>query len=163
MAEPYGETERIGDDVTREGDRPPSVNDAIEFADIEEGAPEDATLIDNAISGYEHTSAAADRDMSALARGALFLPDRDVRAKVVRARIRQHPSAQNASEHHLDNVADRIIQACFEEVERPSEILEHDVYIAVLRNLEHLNNHDLERIAETLGYDKDHFKLKSKE
>lgn len=163
--------EHLGKDFVFRGDVLPiadyydGMDDDVQFADIEANAPDEAALIDDVISGYEHKPVATDKDMSALAQGALFLLDQDVQTKVVRSRIRQHPSAQNTLKDDLDNIAGQIIRAYHEEMNshsRPKEILDHDVSIAVIRNINHLDNGDLERIAEMLGCHKDYFKPKSR-
>lgn len=127
---------------------------------------EDGKTIDRIISGIDRRSEHVHGDVRALAQGALFLLDKDQGAESIRSSVEQHPSAQNESDERISAIADGIMQGYAAEVKRLQHMkkmvdvssAKRDVFIAVIRNLEQLSEHDLERISEMMGYDKAHFK-----
>ena len=144
--------------------------DNITFDDIEKNAPADADLIDDAISGIKHKSTAerqniASGDPLAIARRALYLLDKDPSLRSVRTNVESHPSMHNVPSEKKAKVADSIIQAYYEKLHEYKQSvdtheLDHDVLIAIIRNQEKLDDNDLERIAVSLGHDKNYFKPK---
>ncbi|MDB5187419.1 MAG: hypothetical protein JWM07_891 [Candidatus Saccharibacteria bacterium] len=135
--------------------------------DYYEGIDEtdDGRVLDKIISGIDPRDIQPASHVQALAQGTLFLLSKDQSAGALRESIVQHPSAQNVPAERLGYVASDIIQAYQNEVAR----LEHykkkvnlsaarrDLFVAVTRNREELDVHDLERIAELLGHDKNYF------
>lgn len=129
---------------------------------------EDGATIDRIISGIERHNTHSHEDAKALAQGALYLLDKDTSAESLRASVEQHPSAQDETPESISAIADNIMQGYIAEVERLQHMkktvnvsaAKREVFIAVIRNLEQLGEHDLERIAVMMGYDKAHFKPK---
>jgi hypothetical protein len=73
-----------------------------------------------------------------------------------------HVSSENKA-----SAADGIIQAYYEKIDEYKKSidtteLDHDVLVAIIRNEEKLDDTDLERIAVSLGHDKDYFKPKAR-
>lgn len=142
---------------------------------------EDREQFDRILLGVEHAGSpkspivsemASQRpyeDVRALASAALFFFDKDMRAESVRSSIEQHPSTYGRSVEEVRSVADVIIQAYTEEVEKLSRYkkgidlseAKRSVFIAVMRNDTQLNDEDRARIATALGYDEDHFQHES--
>lgn len=161
-----------GNFINHDGDvRAGSDYGDITFDDIEKNAPADADLIDDAISGTKHNSATerqntAPRDPLAIAQRALYLLDKNPSLLSVRASVESHPSMHNVPFERKAKVADTIIQAYYEKLDQykksvDTHELDHDVLIAIIRNQEKLDDNDLERIAVSLGHDKNYFKLKA--
>lgn len=146
------------------------IENDVQFSDIEANAPDDAALIDDVISGYEHKDTVEHTDIKLndaheLAQRALYLLDKDPSSESVRTSVLAHPSMHRVPDEYKESAADSIIRAYKEEMRRYKEAgdpaqMDYDVHIAIIRNLEHLDEHDLERIAVMMGYDKDHFKPK---
>lgn len=130
----------------------------------------DEARIDKIISGIERHDTPNHHDARALAQGALFLLDKDCHPETIRSSVMQHPSSHNISTDKVDTIASNIIQAFNDETERLGRYKKNvdlsaakrDAFIAAIRNLEQLNKNDLERIAVTLGYDKNHFEPKAR-
>lgn len=140
------------------------IDNDVQFSDIETNAPDDAIMIDSVISGYEHQDDKPN-DAHQLAQRALYLLDKDSTPESVRASVLVHPSMSRVPDEDKESAADIIIGAYDEALRRYKKAInpvqiDHDVHIAIIRNLERLDEHDLERIAVMMGYDKDHFKPK---
>jgi hypothetical protein len=157
--------EQLGEDIVVNGDVLPG-------ADYYEGIDDtpDGIKIDKIISNIDQKDPNDTHDVHAFAQGVLFLLDKDTSSASVRSSIAEHPSAQNVTVEKISSLADEIIHAFqiqVKDLERYKKKIDltaarRDACFVVIRNLEQLDEHDRERIAETLGYSKDHFKSKLK-
>lgn len=132
---------------------------------------EDGRVIDKIISGIDpklidqSTQSRAQHESVALAQGVLFLIDKDMQPQSLSASVEQHPSAQNVSPRELSTVATDIINEYHDKLQQQEQYKKRanasaaarDVFIAVVRNLDHLSAYDREEIALALGHDKHFF------
>jgi hypothetical protein len=156
--------ERLGRDIVVDGDILPGADYYDGIDDTEDGAK-----IDKIISGIDRKEYVNQHDVEALARGVLFLLDKESDEASMRSSVEQHPSAQNASSETVSNLADEIIKDYHKEVATLTHYKKNvdltlprrDASIGVIRNLATLSDDDKERVAEALGFDKSHFKAKT--
>lgn len=132
--------------------------DAVEFVDVEESSPDDAEVIDGIMYGYSPEN---HPEVRLLAQDAFLLLKEKTHLASVRSSIGLHPSSQNVPHEHLVNVADTIIRAYQEEISSlkrnkkaiDQSYVKREVFIAILRNEDNLNEDEIKRIIATFEYD----------
>lgn len=139
------------------------------YPDIDESP--DGAVIDEIISGIKRKDTAeraqaTSPDVTAIAQRALYLLDKDSSVESIRTSVESHPSMHQVPSENKAKAADAIIQAYYEKIDAYKKSidtteLDHDVLVAIIRNEEKLDDTDLERIAVSLGHDKDYFKPKA--